>query len=47
VPAGDCTPNDIIQHCRERIADYKIPTRIEFRESLAKSSTGKVLRAQV
>jgi long-chain acyl-CoA synthetase len=47
VPAGACTADDIIRHCRERIADYKIPNRIEFRESLPKSATGKVQRAQL
>jgi len=47
VPEGDCTPDEIIRHCRDRIADHKIPTRIEFRESLPKSATGKVQRAKL
>ena len=46
-PAGDLAAEDIILHCRERIADYKIPASIEFRESLPRASTGKVLRAQL
>ena len=47
VPDGACTTDDILGHCRERLADFKIPARIEFRDSLPKSSTGKVLRAQL
>lgn len=33
--------------CRERIARYKVPRRIEFRDELPKSLLGKVLRKQV
>ena len=39
-----CTEDEIVEHCRERIADFKIPSRIEFRDELPKSQTGKVLR---
>ncbi len=38
------TAEEIIQFCRERIAKYKAPTQVEFRESLPKSLIGKVLR---
>ena len=34
-------------HCRERIADFKIPARIEMRDALPRSATGKVLRGQL
>lgn len=44
VARESCSPEEIILHCRNRIADYKIPSRIEFRESLPKSPTGKLLR---
>lgn len=47
VASGACTTDDILGHCRERLADFKIPARVEFRDSLPKSSTGKVLRAQL
>src|SRR5258705_13479505 len=30
--------------CRERLAPYKVPSRIEFRPELPKSMVGKVLR---
>ena len=47
VPAGDLAAEDVILHCRERIADYKIPACIEFQASLPRASTGKVLRARL
>jgi long-chain acyl-CoA synthetase len=42
-----CTAEAIVRHCRERIADYKVPTRIDFRDALPKSTAGKVLRSQL
>jgi fatty-acyl-CoA synthase len=33
---------ELIDHCRERLAHYKCPTRIEFREALARTATGKL-----
>jgi acyl-CoA synthetase (AMP-forming)/AMP-acid ligase II len=36
------TGEEIIAHCRGRIAGYKIPKRIEFRDELARTATGKI-----
>jgi long-chain acyl-CoA synthetase len=47
VPRRPCTAEEVVQHCRDLIADYKIPARIEFRDALPKTSTGKVLREQL
>lgn len=47
VPSGTCTAEEIMAHCRERIADFKIPARIEMRDALPKSETGKVLRSRL
>lgn len=44
VADGHLSAEEIILHCRTRIADYKIPSRIEFRNSLPRTSTGKVRR---
>jgi long-chain acyl-CoA synthetase len=33
--------------CRERLAGYKVPRHIEFRESLPKSTVGKILRREL
>jgi long-chain acyl-CoA synthetase len=42
-----CDAEEIILHCRSRIADYKIPSRIEFRESLPRTPTGKIRRGEL
>lgn len=36
--------HEIIQYLKERLAPYKIPKHIEFRASLPKNTTGKVLK---
>ncbi len=41
------TSSDLLQFCREELAEYKIPKVIEFRETLPKSATGKVLRKEL
>lgn len=38
------TEEEIVQWCQERLAKYKIPRLIEFREQLPKSAVGKILR---
>ncbi|VVP32897.1 Long-chain-fatty-acid--CoA ligase [Pseudomonas fluorescens] len=38
---------DIIAHCREYIAGYKVPRSIEFRDALPLSSVGKVLKTEL
>ena len=38
------TEHEIIQYLRERLAPYKIPKYIEFRISLPKNTTGKILK---
>lgn len=35
---------ELVEYCRGKIADFKIPSLMEFRDSLPKSSTGKILR---
>jgi long-chain acyl-CoA synthetase len=39
--------NDLIRWCRERLAPYKIPQFIEFRDMLPKSKVGKLLRREI
>jgi len=36
--------HEIIQYLRDRLAGYKIPKYVEFRDSLPKNTTGKVLK---
>jgi long-chain acyl-CoA synthetase len=41
------TGYDLISHCKGRLAGYKIPQYIEFRDMLPKSKVGKLLRREV
>ncbi len=38
---------DLIRWCSERLASYKVPSYIEFRDMLPKSKVGKLLRREV
>jgi len=38
---------DLIRWCRERLAPYKVPFYIEFRDMLPKSKVGKLLRREL
>jgi long-chain acyl-CoA synthetase len=44
IPGKAATGDELIEHCRQQLAPYKVPRTIEFRESLPKGPTGKVLR---
>lgn len=39
-----CERSEIVAWCRERLANYKVPRMVEFREELPKSLVGKMLR---
>ncbi len=41
------TEDEIIHYCKERLADYKIPRSVEFRGSLPKTATGKILKREL
>jgi acyl-CoA synthetase (AMP-forming)/AMP-acid ligase II len=36
------TPEEIIAHCKSRIASYKAPKRVEFRDAIPRTATGKI-----
>jgi long-chain acyl-CoA synthetase len=38
------TEEDLISFCKEKLAAYKVPKLVEFRDTLPKSAVGKVLR---
>jgi len=38
------TEDELRAYCRERLAPYKVPARVEFRSELPKTMVGKVLR---
>lgn len=46
-PDSELFEEQIIAHCRERIAGYKCPRSVEIRESLPLSSVGKILKNEL
>ena len=44
---ASATADDVIAWCRERLASYKVPRQVEFRDSLPKSGVGKYLRREL
>jgi long-chain acyl-CoA synthetase len=44
---GKVVASDIIDFCKNKIADYKAPRVVEFRDALPKSSVGKILRREL
>lgn len=43
----DATPDEMIGYCKDKLAKYKHPTEVEFREELPKSKVGKVLKQKL
>lgn len=39
-----CDEKDILSYCKDKLADFKVPKIIEFRDEIPKSPLGKVLR---
>ena len=36
------TEQEIRDHCRTKLAGFKVPTSVEFRDELARTATGKL-----
>jgi long-chain acyl-CoA synthetase len=49
IVAGTSAPTaeQVIAHCREDLAAYKVPTAVEFVDELPKSPIGKILRREL
>jgi long-chain acyl-CoA synthetase len=43
----EATERELVRFASERLAAYKVPSKIEFRESLPKSGVGKYLRREL
>jgi len=41
------TEQDIIDHCKENLTNYKRPRIVEFRDDLPKTNVGKILRREL
>ena len=46
-PGETLTEDEVRAWCKERLAPYKIPTHIEFRTELPKTTVGKILRREL
>jgi long-chain acyl-CoA synthetase len=43
-PGASASEDEVRAYCRERLAPYKVPGRVEFRTELPKTMVGKILR---
>jgi acyl-CoA synthetase (AMP-forming)/AMP-acid ligase II len=43
-PGHDATPDELIAHCKTRIAPYKCPRTVDFIDAMPLSGAGKVLK---
>ena len=41
-PGATLTEAELITYCKQKVAGYKAPTSVEFRDSLARTATGKL-----
>jgi long-chain acyl-CoA synthetase len=46
-PEQTVTPDEVVAYCKERLAAYKYPRIVEFRDAFPKSSTGKILKREL
>lgn len=46
-PGENLTERDLIEFCKSRLAAYKVPKAVEFRETLPKTIVGKILRKEL
>ncbi len=47
IVADGLTMREVVEFCRGRISDYKIPAKIEFVDALPRSPVGKILREKL
>jgi len=47
VADGDPDPDELIRHCRDRLASFKKPREVVFVPDLPKNATGKVLKREL
>lgn len=46
-PGASATPDELIDHCRSRMAAYKYPRLLEIMDEIPKTTTGKMLRRRL
>jgi acyl-CoA synthetase (AMP-forming)/AMP-acid ligase II len=43
-PGFDVVPEDLVEHCRQSLARYKVPREVRIEETLPKNAVGKVAK---
>jgi len=46
-PGGQLTEGEVIEHCRGRLASFKIPRRVAFIDGFPMTSTGKIQKVKL
>ena len=41
-PGTEISEKDVIAHCKQRLAGFKAPTTVEFRDTIPRTATGKI-----
>jgi long-chain acyl-CoA synthetase len=44
VPSNGCHEREVIEFCQQRLANFKVPRIVEFRDEIPRSPLGKILR---
>lgn len=47
VEGATLSPSDLTRHCRERLADYKVPREIRIVPTLPRTATGKIAKLEL
>ena len=46
-PGATASEEELIEYCRERIADYKKPRSVDFMDELPRNPAGKLLKRNI
>jgi long-chain acyl-CoA synthetase len=46
-PGASPTAEELIEHCRDRVARYKCPTSVDFADALPRNPSGKILKREL
>ena len=46
-PGLTATEEELVQHCKANLAAFKVPKSIDFRATLPKGGTGRILKAEL
>jgi len=43
-PGQQLSAEEVVKFCRQRLAEYKVPRKLEFVEALPRNANGKILK---